>query len=86
MVLEQIQGVKMDMQACTLPDGTEYTPGICIFCGKPLDEESSGGYFYGHKRCAEAYEDKCRRESHERLVASCPPGTRFDLAGGAACD
>lgn len=73
-------------QACTLTGGVEYTPGVCVFCHEPFDEESSGGYFYGHQRCAEAFERESDRESFEALVESLPVGTRFDLAGGAACD
>ena len=70
----------------TLPGGEEYTPGTCIFCTEPFDEESSGGYYYGHKVCADAYERELDIKWTLELIAMCPPGTVFSLAGGAACD
>ena len=76
----------MHLHACTVTEGVEYTPGICIFCYESFDEETSDGYFYGHRKCAESFERESNRKSFEALKASCPPGTRFDLAGGAACD
>ena len=63
----------------------EHTPGICIWCLKPFDSSKSN-YFYGHEKCAEDNEAKCDREMLEELKARLPVGTRFDLAGGAACD
>lgn len=76
----------MYLHACTVTKGVEYTPGICIFCHKPFDEEASGGFFYGHKKCAEGFERESDRRHTKALIQACPPGTRFDLAGGAACD
>ena len=76
----------MYSHACTVTEGVEYTPGTCIFCHETFDEETSGGYFYGHKICAEKFERECDEQRFKELVADCPPGTRFDLAGGAACD
>jgi len=72
--------------AHTFPDGGKYTPGICIWCHEPFDEESSDGFYYGHKTCAEKFEADSDRRALEDLIASCPIGTRFDLAGGASCE
>lgn len=76
----------MYTQRFKFPDGEIYNPGICTFCKQLFDEESSGGYDFGHKECAEQFEAESNRKSFEKLKAMLPPGTRFDLAGGAACD
>lgn len=78
----------MYTQACKVTEGISYIPGICIFCLKPFNEESSGGYFYGHKICAENTERQWAKEDFERLKSLLPIGTRFTftLVGGAACD
>ena len=76
----------MQQNSEVLPSGKVYTPGICIFCNKPFDEESSGGYYFGHQKCAEDFERESDKKANEELIADCPPGTRFDLAGGASCD
>lgn len=76
----------MYLHACTVTEGVEYTPGICIFCHEAFNEETSGGHFYGHKKCAEDFERESDRNRFDALKASLPAGTRFDLAGGAACD
>ncbi len=68
----------------TLPDGQKYVLGICVFCHNSFNEETSGGYFYGHQSCAEDFERDCNRRYMIDLIASCPVGTRFDIAGGAA--
>lgn len=75
----------MELNPCEI-GGKKYTPGICIFCLKPFDEESSRGFAYGHHNCAVEYERELNRKENEELIADCPPGTRFDLAGGAAVD
>lgn len=57
---------------------------LCIWCFKPFDPEESE--YNGHNACAEQYEVELDKKMIEELIAACPSGTRFDLAGGAACD
>jgi len=42
--------------------------------------------YNGHGTCGDNYERELNRKYDQELIDACPPGTRFDLAGGAACD
>jgi len=67
----------MQLTAEVLPNGVPYIPGICVICGKPFDEESSGGCLYGHEVCVDAFERECDRRDLEDLMSRLPPGTRL---------
>ena len=59
--------------------------GLCTFCHKPYNPDESNAR-YGHDVCADQFERELDRQMIIDLIKRCPPGTRFDLAGGAACD
>ncbi len=65
---------------------------LCMFCNLPFDTESEkefkkwGKQPMGHYWCSDFYEKWTDLLSDLELMADCPPGTRFDLASGAACD
>jgi len=58
---------------------------LCIWCNHPFDPDNEE-YYNGHKICGDKYEQELNRRDIQKLIAVCPPGTRFDLAGGATCD
>lgn len=60
-----------------LPSGKQYTPGICIFCNKPFNEESSGRYSFCHEICGDEQERKDDEEMRA-LLTRLPDGTQFE--------
>ena len=66
-------------------DKNENVQRLCIWCNQPFDTETEP-YINGHKTCGDNYENELNRRYDQELIDDCPPGTRFDLAGGAACD
>jgi hypothetical protein len=72
------------MNKLEIPE-VDHIPGICIWCNKPFDVEKENR-LYGHNECALNYEKECDIEWYKHFFSLFPPGTRFDLAGGASCD